>query len=188
MPNCQQPPTHTVVLYGEGLDQPPTSVLFPASTSPATMEAIFGSLPIWRYETPVDNEYRASGLYRHHEPWARARITSYAASLAVTVKHNREERGWQASCLKASMTQSLEDLESLLEILDDYIQVPWMYQVRAWERAAEFDFEGDGLPLNPYPDHETTIEYIMADIYREARRLVTSVTYAPELESEEDWE
>ena len=185
MSNCQQPP-FSIAVYAEGEVEFPASVLFPAGTPPATMEAIFGSLPVWRYDTPVDNEYRASGLYQLHQPWAMARITGFACCLAVTVKENRLSRGWRAASPRASMEQSVDDLESLLEVVDNYKYVPWMYQVAAWERAARFDFESDGLPLNPYPDNETTIAFIMADIYREARRLVTAIVYAPELESEEE--
>ncbi len=186
MSSCRPRPI-SVAVYEEEGDNLPTSILFPAGTPPDVMESIFGSLPTWRYDTPVDDEYRASGLYRFHEPWAVARITSFACGLVLTIQSNRIGRGWQAASPEVSMARSLEDLECLLETLDDYRQVPWAYQLAAWERAASFEFEEDGLPLNPYPDCETTVEYIMADIYREARRLVRTVVYAPELHSEEEW-
>ncbi len=178
----------TVMMFTHEEDDFPTSVLFPAGTPTFIQEAIFGSLREWRFDTPVEAEYRRSGLYTIHMPWALRIIGEYLLSLTVTIHRKRLDRGWAAVSREAEQAVRKEDVEALWGLLDESRHVPWSYQIEAWRRAASRGYQTGELALNPYRDHQTSAMYILADIVAEAWARVKDTVYVPEPEEEEDWE
>ncbi len=152
-------------------------------------EAIFGTRSIaeWRFDTRNEKEYRWSDFYSIHALWGRRIIGEYLVSLATTIHHNRLSRGWVAATPEEDRQVRVDDLEELWELLDDSRHVPWSYQVEAWKKAASGAHRRGELRLNPYPNHLTSVKYILADIVERAWSRVDRTVFTPEPQDEEEW-